>query len=592
MAGTIPQHFIDEVVSRGDIVEIIGSRIQLKKAGREFKACCPFHDEKTPSFTVSPQKQFYHCFGCGAHGTAIGFLMEYDHMGFVEAVEELAGELGLEVPRERTGAPPPPSLDLFPVLEAAARFFKESLKRNAEAIEYVKGRGLTGEIALSFGVGYAPEGWDGLLREFGTDEHQLALLMQAGLIGKSDAGKYYDRFRHRIMFPIRDLKGRTIAFGGRILGDGEPKYLNSPETVLFHKGSELYGLYEARKASREISSMLVVEGYMDVVSLAQHGIHNSVATLGTATTGEQLRRLFRITDELVFCFDGDRAGRQAAWRALENALPYVREGRQMRFLFLPESEDPDSLVRREGGETFLARLSGAMPLSGFLIEHLSAEVDLESLDGRAKLAELARPLVKRIPRGIYRQLLVDELSGLVGLAAPKLAPLMTDEQPRSGDSPAKARRRLRRGVSAGRGNLVRQAISLLLNYPEIAGEIEDIERLRAVGRPGVDVLIELLEELRQAPNINTAGILERWRDREEAPHLMKLAMAEILVSRDMAASELHDALHRLMFEEGREIRARALLEKARNEPLSEAEKAELRTLLSANAGQRTETDDG
>lgn len=584
MAGNIPKHFIDELVARSDIVEIIGSRIQLKKAGREFKACCPFHDEKTPSFTVSPNKQFYHCFGCGANGTCVGFLMQHDHMSFVEAVEELASLLALEVPREKGSAPANSGPDLFPIMEQAQEFFRQSLKNSSEAVAYLKTRGLTGEIAAHFRVGFAPDAWDGLLEELGHDENQRTELTQAGLLVKRDTGGHYDRFRDRIMFPILDYKGRPIAFGGRILGAGEPKYLNSPETPLFHKGRELYGLYEARQALRELPRILVVEGYMDVVGLAQFGIHNTVATLGTATTGDHLKKLFRVTEEVLFCFDGDRAGRQAAWRALENALPLVRDGRQLKFLFLPEGHDPDSLVREEGPEQFLHRCESALPLSQFLLRHLSEQVDLESLDGRARLAELAKPLLKRIPKGVYRQLLVDRLSEAVRLEPEKLGPLVVEGSERRG---ARTRRVPRRTVSAGRRTLVRQIISLLLHYPEISTQVGDLRELRGLGQPGVDLLVELLEELSHNPNITTAGVLERWRDRPGEQHLRKLATIEVLVSSDEAGDELNGALARLVVEGGAETRTRFLLDKARSEALSNAEKLELQGLLTAQSQRAT-----
>ena len=588
MTGTIPQHFIDEVIARSDIVDLIGSRVQLKKAGKEFKACCPFHDEKTPSFTVSPHKQFYHCFGCGAHGTSVGFLMEHDHMSFVEAVEDLASSLGLEVPREKGAGTSQRGPDLFPIMEEAQEFFRQSLKNSAEAVAYLKTRGLTGEVAARFGIGYAPAAWGSLLEELGQDEHRRDQLTQAGVLVKKDAGGHYDRFRDRIMFPILDYKGRPIAFGGRIVGAGEPKYLNSPETPLFHKGRELYGLYEARQALRQLPRILVVEGYMDVVGLVQFGIHNAVATLGTATTGDHLRKLFRVTEEVLFCFDGDRAGRQAAWRALENALPHIREGRQIKFLFLPEGHDPDSLVREEGAEEFLRRCSDGMPLSDFLIGHLSDQVDLDSLDGRARLAELARPLVKRIPKGVYRQLLIDRLSETVQLPPQKLGPLVVGAEPED----TRSRRPAGRHMSTGRRTLVRQAISLLLHHPGIASEAQNLDELRTLRQPGVDLLVELLEVLKESPNITTAGVLERWRGQPSESHLHKLAACEVLVSAEEAGDELKAALARLIVEGGPETRAQFLLDKARSEVLSDAEKQELQGLLSTQPPQHSGPTEG
>ncbi len=427
--GRIPHSFIDELVARTDIVELIGGRVPLKRAGREFKACCPFHDEKSPSFWVSPDKQFYHCFGCGAHGTALGFLMEYDHLGFVEAVEELASRAGLEVPREGGDAAPRPDDDLFLALERAALYFRQQLGESPKAREYLGKRGLGAEIQQRFGIGYAPPRWDGLLERHGGSEAERQTLLRAGLVVERqpepgrDAG-HYDRFRDRVMFPIRDARGRVIGFGGRVLDQGEPKYLNSPETELFHKGRELYGLFEARQATRNLRRLLVVEGYMDVVRLHQAGLTYAVATLGTATTPEHLQRIFRLVGEVVFCFDGDRAGRAAAWRALENSLPEVREGRQLRFLFLPDGHDPDSLVGEEGAEAFEARMTQALPLADYLVEELRSRAAPEGVDGRARFVELARPLLRRIPSEVYRELLLGQLSEVVGLPAARLGELL------------------------------------------------------------------------------------------------------------------------------------------------------------------------
>ncbi|MCH7834170.1 MAG: DNA primase, partial [Proteobacteria bacterium] len=421
MAGLIPQDFIDDLIARADVVEVIGRRVQLKKAGREFKACCPFHDEKTPSFTVSPTKGFYHCFGCGAHGTAVGFLMDYDHMSFVEAIESLANTMGVAVPRDQSDKPARHYDELFELTAKVERHWQGCLRKHPAAVDYLKERGVDGATAQRFGIGYAPDGWSGLLDKYGKSQDAIDRLLATGLIIRKDNGRNYDRFRDRIMFPIRDTRGRTIGFGGRSMGDGEPKYLNSPETALFHKGRELYGLYEARRALRHIDRLVVVEGYMDTVALARHGIDFSVATLGTATTVEHLNRLFRLTDYVDFCFDGDRAGKAAAWRALETALPHIREGRQIRFIFLPEGDDPDSFVNSQGPDSFMELLDSGVALSDYLIGGLAEQVDLETIDGRARLAELAKPLLAKIPHGVYRELLIGSLAETVGLSAAKLA---------------------------------------------------------------------------------------------------------------------------------------------------------------------------
>ena len=577
MSGLIPQHFIDDLISRADIIEVLGKRIQLKKAGREFKANCPFHDEKTPSFTVSPDKGFYHCFGCGAHGTALGFLMEYDHMSFVEAVESLASSMGIEVPREESQRPARRYDELFELLAEVERYYQANLKENDAAQNYLKGRQLDGATAKRFGVGYAPAGWSAVLDKFGVSNEAIERLLAVGLVIRKDNGNHYDRFRNRIMFPIRDSRGRCIGFGGRVLADEEPKYLNSPETVLFHKGRELYGLYEARQAIRHIERLVVVEGYMDVASLARHGIDFGVATLGTATTDDHLNRLFRLTEQVFFCFDGDRAGRAAAWRALETALPQIREGRQVRFVFLPEGQDPDSYVRDKGHKAFEDALSAGVPLSEFLVEELARQVDMESVDGRARFAELAKPLVQRIPHGVYRELLTDRLADAVGLSATKLTALLKKgEMNFRGSQPSVGIASIRRSqAGAGNPSIVRHAITLLLNNPQ-AGQKLDTDKLEGVSKPGTDLLREIIETLQAEPNMTTAGILERWRNREEGRHLGKLAAIEVPDDEEFdTTAELEHSLEQLAAFGQRE-RVENLIEKERLSALSEAERAELR----------------
>ena len=579
MAGLIPQDFIDDLIARADIVEVVGRRVQLKKAGREFKACCPFHDEKTPSFTVSPSKGFYHCFGCGAHGTSIGFLMEYDHMSFVEAIESLAHSMGVEVPRDESDKPARRYDELFSLLDTVARHWQACLKDAPQAVDYIKGRGIDGSTAKRFGIGYAPDGWSNVLDKFGKSPEAVERLLATGLIIAKDNGQHYDRFRDRIMFPIRDARGRTIGFGGRTLGDGEPKYLNSPETVLFHKGRELYGLYEARQALRHIEQLVVVEGYMDAVALARHGIDFAVATLGTATTSEHLNRLFRLTDNVCFAFDGDRAGRKAAWRALENALPQIREGRQVRFVFLPEGQDPDSFVNEFGTDAFLKAVDEGVALSEFLIEELASQVDMSTVDGRARLAELARPLVSRIPPGVYRELLVESLAEAVGLTAAKLEKMLgADQPPGAGARPEAGRRRRSAPRHAtGHPSVVRHAIALVLNYPEAAGKA-DLEKLAGVGRKGADLLRALIETAQAEPTISTAGLLERFRHDEQGRHLGKLAASELPADDEFdAAAELGECLDQLA-QAGRKERVEFLIEKQRVSGLSEDEKSELRLL--------------
>ena len=576
----IPQDFIDDLIARADIIEVLGRRIQLKKAGREFKACCPFHDEKTPSFTVSPSKGFYHCFGCGAHGTAIGFLMEFDHMSFVEAIEALASMMGVDVPRDESDRPARRYDELFSLMGSVENHWQACLRDNSSAVDYLKQRGIDGATAKRFGIGYAPDSWSDVLDKFGKTSEAAERLLATGLVIRKDNGKHYDRFRDRIMFPIRDTRGRTIGFGGRALGDGEPKYLNSPETVLFHKGRELYGLYEARQALRQIDQLVVVEGYMDVVALSRHGIDFSIATLGTATTSDHLDRIFRLTDNVVFSFDGDRAGKAAAWRALENALPQVREGRQIRFVFLPEKHDPDSFVNEYGSDAFMQAIDDGIALSDFLIGELSSQVDMTTIDGKARLAELAKPLVNNIPPGVYRELLIDSLADTVGLSAAKLERMLgqaRDKQSRPAPKPDNEGKRRRRASASGRPSAVRRAITLLLNYPEAVNKL-DIEMLAGVNRPGVDLLHDLIETVQKEPNITTAGLLERWRHDDKGRHLGKLAAIEVPAEDDFDASaELAACLEQLAAA-GRRERIEFLIEKQRLGSLTDEEKAEIRAL--------------
>jgi DNA primase len=588
MAGRIPQPFIDEIVARSDIVEIIGARVPLKKSGREYKACCPFHSEKSPSFWVSPDKQFYHCFGCGVHGTVLGFLMQYEKLGFLDAVADLAQRAGLELPREAMVSRDPGSADLHEVMARAARFYEQNLADNPRGLGYLQARGIDAPTAAKFALGYASDSWNALLNRFGAQDEERRQLLQAGLIIDRNSREgarapgFYDRFRDRLMFPIRDSRGRVLAFGGRVIDVGEPKYLNSPETPLFHKGRELYGLYEARQAHSDFKRLMIVEGYMDVVRLHQAGITYAVATLGTATTQEHLNKIFRMTSELVFCFDGDRAGRQAAWRALENALPLARDGRELKFLFLPEGHDPDTLVAAEGAAAFENRLKTALPLSEYLLQQLLPQVDLAHVDGRAKLTALAQPLFLRMPEGVYRELLADRLAAEIRMPAAKLKQLLfaaggAKRQPEQKPEPAPPRHGR---MAIGRGNLLTQAITLVLHHPSAAKGVTGLAALGGVDRPGVSVLKELLEQAVEAAQPSTAVLLERWRDRPEYGRLAELAMAEPLVADAKAAvQELRMAVEKLLEEYGPGRRMDELLRKAEEMGLNYGEKAELSLLL-------------
>src|SRR5688572_14092312 len=457
--GRIPDAFIDDLLARTDLVEVIAARVPLKRQGREYSARCPFHDERSPSFTVSPTKQFYHCFGCGAHGTAISFLMNYDRLEFLDAVEELAKRTGMEVPRDtQQRNVNPDSVDLYAAVEAASKFFQKQLAGSPKAQAYLDGRDVSAAVRTQFGIGYAPDGFNALRDALGTDARRMSLLERAGLFSKNDSGRVYDKFRDRVMFPIHDRRGRTIAFGGRVLDkeDG-PKYLNSPETPLFHKGRELYGLWQVRQTHNKIPRLIVVEGYMDVIALFQHGVTQAVATLGTATTPDHAELLFRNAPDVFFCFDGDRAGRGAAWKAVESVLPRMKDGRQAFFLFLPEGEDPDSLVRAEGRVGFDARLRQATPLSEFFYAQMSADVNLSSLDGKARLAERCKPLLAQIPDGAFGDLMKQRLTEMTGVGARASAPEthVPAQRARAGTPPA----------AAAKPSLVRSAITLLLQQP-------------------------------------------------------------------------------------------------------------------------------
>jgi len=572
MAGKIPQQFIDELLSRVDIVEVINNRVPLKKAGREFQACCPFHGEKTPSFTVSPSKQFYHCFGCGAHGTALGFLMEYDRLSFPEAIEELATQMGMEVPREASFDNGPNHRPIYELMEKVADYYAEQLRSHPDApraIDYLKRRGLSGEIAALFKLGFAPPGWDNVLKRFGTDSQKIQLLRDGGLIQEKDTeNKRYDRLRDRIIFPIRDGRGRVVGFGGRLLGDGKPKYLNSPETPVFHKGRELYGLYEARQTHRKLEQILVVEGYMDVVALAQFDIRNVVATLGTATTTEHLNKLYRATSEVVFCFDGDRAGRDAAWKALQTALPLMKDGRQARFLFLPDGEDPDTLVRKIGAVAFNDEIAQAQPLSEFFFAKMESQVDTSSIDGLARMADMAKPLLAQLPAGTFRDMMEQALQQRIGLQV---------SIPAAKQESAPARRTPIKQTQRQPGNMppVRRAVALLLQHPE-AAESELPAGWDALQTPGIDVLKSLLERIRATPAINSASLVEGTEDPKLRGHLAKLAVEAIAVQDD-AGEQLHGILTGLLRQAEREKREQLLSQQSPSS-MSDEEKQRLREL--------------
>ncbi|MGE0625181.1 MAG: DNA primase [Pseudomonadales bacterium] len=552
MAGRIPQSFINDLLDRTDIVDVIDARVPLKKAGRNYQARCPFHEEKTPSFSVSPDKQFYYCFGCQASGTALTFLMEFDRLEFVEAVETLAKLAGVEVPREADRGPPAKDHSrLYDVLARAERFFRAQLKASPKAVDYLKNRGVTGIVARDFAIGYAPEGWHALGEALGADATvSEADLLAAGLLTKNDKGNVYDRFRDRVMFPIRDTRGRVIGFGGRVMGDVDgPKYLNSPETPVFHKGRELYGLFEARNALRRIEQLIVVEGYMDVVALAQSGVANAVASLGTSTTADHFQKLYRYCESVVCCFDGDAAGRRAAWKALENALPTLTDGRQLKFMFLPEGEDPDSLVRREGKRAFQSRVGQALPAIEYLFSELSVGLDLRQLDGQARLASLVMPYIERVPEGVLKQLMRNRLTQLTGLSGA-----------RPPDAARPAPMRVDAGVPQTLTPLTRRLLSCLLRVPESLQSVPGEIRAAVIGYAGEDAFAEVVKYVDENPDTDRSELIGRWAGAPVGAELAKLADAPHTLPEAAIARELADGLKSYVAGKAREARRRALRE--------------------------------
>lgn len=588
MAGLIPQSFIDDLLHRTDILEVVDKRVPLKKSGKNYQACCPFHNEKTPSFSVQPERQFYYCFGCGAGGNAIGFVMNFDHLDFPQAVETLARDAGVEVPREESKAETRRQSEhakLLDVLEQASKFYQFQLRHHAErkrSIEYLKTRGVSGEIARDFAIGYAPPGWDKLIEAIGVDAQQQKNLLKAGMViernkpegeeVRKDNDKrspYYDRFRDRIMFPIRDSRGRTIAFGGRVLGDDKPKYLNSPETPVFHKGAELYGLYESKKFGDKFSRLLLVEGYMDVIALAQMGIRNAVATLGTATSDRHLTRMFRAVSEVVFCFDGDAAGLNAAWRALETSLPLMEDGRRVRFLFLPEGDDPDTHVRKVGKDKFLEQVEQSVPLEQFFFDKLSEDLDIDSIEGKARLSNLAKPLIRQLPKGVYGQLMLDRLSDTLGVSSesldqfmatapdpaqrpppPEMAPPPEDHgapppygapQSRPSDrGPGVALTKIRKPASI-------KAIELLLRNPEIALALEaNLESLRYAEDESRKLLCTLIEKVQNEPQIETYTLLGYCYGTHLGGQLTQLLQAEKITPQEGLEEEFKQIIDNIL----------------------------------------------
>lgn len=582
MAGKIPQHFIDSLLDRSDIVEIIDARVKLKKTGRNYSARCPFHEEKTPSFSVNPDKQFYYCFGCGAGGNALSFLMDYDRTSFVESIENLARHLGVEIPREEgnDSQQQQKKHTLFDLLQKSNDFYQSQLRQHPQkqkVIDYLKGRGITGDIAKFFGIGYAPPGWDNLLKTLGSDNELRQQLIDTGMvIEKEDGSGCYDRFRDRLMFPIRDNRGRTIAFGGRVFTDEKPKYLNSPETALFHKQQELYGLYEARQSNRHLERLLMVEGYMDVIALAQFGITFAVATLGTSAGTTHMEKVFRHCDEVIFCFDGDEAGRKAGQRALEAVLPLMENGRQAKFLFLPEGEDPDSLIQRIGKDQFLWHLDQAFTLSEHLFNLHEKLLDLSRADDKAKLIHNIMPHINLLPAGALQEILlrtlaeksglpIDDIKTLAQGIAPKIAPVaeaLTQASPKVFVPNTKltyAEKNIKRTPA-------RTALALLLLNPELANA-NDIITLQSISQQNEDLTLlqELISYILTQKDINVAKLIGYWQSQQK-PALNRLLAFELIGSETgIQKQEYEDALKQLLINQQRENHS-SHIEKLKSSP--------------------------
>ncbi|MGD1332951.1 DNA primase [Vibrio harveyi] len=581
MAGHIPRSFIDDLLARLDIVDIIDARVKLKKKGKNYGACCPFHNEKTPSFSVSQEKQFYHCFGCGVHGNAIDFIMEFERLDFVEAIEELASYLGLDVPREqRSGgggqfnsgpqASSSEKRSLYDIMGSIAQFYRNQLKQPTSkvAIEYLKDRGLSGEIVQKFGIGYVADEWDLVRKNFGQNKDNQDMLVTGGMLIENDKGNRYDRFRGRIMFPIHDRRGRVIGFGGRVLGDGTPKYLNSPETPIFHKGKELYGLYEVLQAYREPPRILVVEGYMDVVALAQYGVDYSVASLGTSTTGDHIQMLFRQTNTVVCCYDGDRAGKEAAWRALENALQYLKTGNTLKFLFLPDGEDPDSYVRKYGKQAFEQQIEQATPLSSYLFDNLIElhQINLGNNEGKSALRAYASALIDKIPDPYFQELLeklLDERTGFDNR--------LRQPRKKTGESRPQPHKEIKRTP-------MREVIALLIQNPSYAQMVPDLSSVRDLSIPGLSLFVDVLDKCQAHPHINTGQLLEHWRNSQNETLLSRLASWDIPLDEDNQEEIFLDSLDKIIAQ-CVEKQIENLQAKARSVGLSAEEKRELLALM-------------
>ena len=573
MAGRIPRSFIDDLLVRVDIVDLVDSYVPLKKTGSNYVARCPFHTEKTPSFAVTRNKQLYHCFGCGAGGNTISFLMDYSHLDFVEAVEDLADFVGVQVPRESSSSQVPAkknnTAEIFQVLEQVAGFFIQQLRENDSAkvaIDYLKTRGLSGEVAREFQVGFAPDSWNTLSKQFKAQQ-----LIDAGLAISKDGGSVYDRFRGRVVFPIRDRRGRVLGFGGRVLDDSLPKYLNSPETAVFHKGREVYGLYELLARNSKPERIVVVEGYMDVIALAQFGVTYAVATLGTATSKEHLELLFRFSTEIVFCFDGDKAGREASWRAVLAAFPSLRDGRQIKIMQLPQGSDPDTFIRDQGLEAFEGNATSAQPLSDYFFDRLGQELNLDDMEGRASLVNKAKGYLQALPNGVFQELMLEKLKKLS-----KVDKLDFFQKPTTLGQARHKKKQEDTNLSP-----VRIAISLLLQSPNLIGVIEQKEiHWQTLNFPGIALLKKIVEIIEEHPDINLPRLIEHFRGQDEEKYIHIMMNHDFFISGDEVNEEFSGAVDRLI-DQGREQRLDELIAKERASGLVEHEQKELLSMLAS-----------
>ncbi|AEI74877.1 DNA primase [Candidatus Moranella endobia PCVAL] len=579
MAGKIPRIFINNLLARIDIVDLISKRVKLHKQGNSFKACCPFHHDNNPSFTVHGEKQFFHCFGCGAHGNAIDFLMNYDRLEFIETIEELAAQYGLEIPEEICSFQNNNRRDqrpsLYQLMEQLSEFYQQVLQSKTanKANQYLQHRGLNEAITKSFAIGFAPPGWYNVIKRFGNSSQDRADLNDAGMLVVNDYGRTYDRFRERIMFPIRDKRGRVVAFGGRILDNGQPKYINSPETVIFHKGRQLYGLYEAQRQNMQLLRLLVVEGYMDVVALAQFGIDYAVASLGTAITTDHIQLLYRATDRVIFCYDGDSAGREAAWRALKNSLPSLIDGRQLCFMFLPEGEDPDTMIRKIGKEAFEQHIAQAKPLSKFLFETLIPQVDLSSIEGRAKLSRLALPLISKVPGETLRFYLRQQLGNKLGILDDNYWDKLLPKAVLKNNSTKKIRIKC---------TTMRILIGLLVQNPRLAELVPIVHGLEHISKPGLPLFIELVQNCKSHPGLTTGQLLEYYRDNKSYYQLETLATWNHMITGEVIDSIFVDALANF-YESILAHRQETLIARDRTHGLTTEERREMWSLNQAMA---------